>query len=73
MQSHRRGCGGTSSSLGMGSPVPCHVVGDRGLTNVDAELEEFSIADFERHLRSARREIATSIARTNENRHDANE
>jgi hypothetical protein len=60
------------------------------LTNVDAELEEFSM-DLrgsapqrvgQAHvsiggLRAApsvcRREIATSIARTNENRHDANE
>jgi len=23
--------------------VPCHAFGDRGLTNIDAELEEFSI------------------------------
>ncbi len=27
----------------MGSPSPCHVLGDRGLTNVDAKLKEFSM------------------------------
>ena len=31
--------------LGWGSPVHCHVLGERGLTDVDAELEEFSIRE----------------------------
>jgi hypothetical protein len=30
-------------TLRWGFPVPCHVFGDRRLTNVDAELEEFSM------------------------------
>ena len=30
-------------ALRWGSPVPCHVFGDRGLTNIDAKLEEFSM------------------------------
>ena len=30
-------------SLRWGFPVPCHVFGDRGLTNFDAELEEFTM------------------------------
>src|SRR5450631_3772652 len=29
--------------LGWGLPMPCHIFGDRGLTNVDAELEEFAV------------------------------
>jgi hypothetical protein len=28
--------------LRWGCPMPCHVFGDRGLTNFDAELEEFT-------------------------------
>ena len=39
-RSRRRGCEGTSSTLRWGGPVPCHIFGDRGLTNFDAELEE---------------------------------
>ena len=91
MRSHQRDCEGMSSTLGMGPPMPCHIFGDRGLTNVDAELEEFSMDPGERPaagwpgscrgsvsgFRAApsvcSREIATSIARTNETRHDANE
>jgi hypothetical protein len=26
-----------------GSPVSCHIFGDRGLTHIDAELEEFAM------------------------------
>ena len=29
--------------LRWGFPVPCHVLGDRGLANFDAELEEFAM------------------------------
>jgi hypothetical protein len=43
MRSHRRDCEGMSSILGMGPPMPCHIFGDRGLTNFDAELEEFAV------------------------------
>jgi hypothetical protein len=31
------------STLEMGSPVPCRILGDQGLTNVDATLEEFAM------------------------------
>jgi hypothetical protein len=30
-------------SLRWGPPVPCHVFGDRGLANFDAELEELTV------------------------------
>ena len=30
-------------TLRSGPPLPCHIFGDRGLTNVDAELEEFAV------------------------------
>jgi len=30
-------------SLRWGPPVPCHVFGDRGLTNFDAKLEELTV------------------------------
>ena len=30
-------------ALRWGSPVPCHILGDRGLANFDAEFEEFAV------------------------------
>ena len=34
--------------------MPCHIFGDRGLPNVDAELEEFSMNPGSAHSRLAR-------------------
>jgi hypothetical protein len=60
------------------------ILGDRGLNNVDAEREELcmdpgwlgsccgSVGEFRAAPLVCRRDIAPSIARTNENRHDAN-
>jgi hypothetical protein len=45
----------TSSRLEMGSPVPCQVLDDRGLTNTDGELEEFAMDPVD--LIPRRREI----------------
>jgi hypothetical protein len=39
-RSHRHDCKGTSSNPEIGA---CHILGDRGLTNVDAELEKLSM------------------------------
>ena len=53
--------------------MPCHVLGDRGLPNVDAELEEFSMDPGSAPQRVSQAhaapsvDIATSIARTNDN------
>jgi hypothetical protein len=63
------GRGLESASIEQLKRVPCHIFGDRGLTNVDADFEEFAmdsgsapvgqahcadqLADFERHFRSA--------------------
>ena len=56
-------------TLRSGPPLPCHIFGDRGLTNVDAELEEFAVDPGSAPQRAppwvCRREVVSSIARTN--------
>ena len=59
-QFHRRGCEGMSSTLGMEASYALPYIWRPGLTNVDAELEEFSMNPGAPHSG-----LATLMARIN--------